>query len=201
MKLPKLTLTLAVVMQYPKLNRPDVYEGNSPEFKVQGIVVDNDKNRAKIAQLQEHLDAHVAAQGKKRLEVQPFFYENDDGTLEFRFKNKVYERKADNSLFSLPIAVVDAKGKPLGTISFDAEGENHAEGVPAIGSGTKALINFEARPFKVGNKVGLQFKMDGIKIVELVEYRGGASFDDEDEDDFAEAPQRTASEDEVDDFL
>jgi hypothetical protein len=200
MSVQTVTLSIAAILSYPKLNRPDSFEGGAPEFKTAGIIVDSDKNRAKIGQLTELLDNFISQQTAKRLQTQEFFYENEDGTLEIRFKNKVYARKSDESLFSMPIMVVDASGKPYGSIEYDAENEEHAKGVPSIGQGTKALISFEARPFKVGNKVGLSLRMKGLKIVELVEYTGGANFDDDD-DEFAEAPTSSSSTEGDDDFL
>jgi len=200
MSIQTLTLSVAAVLNYPKLNRPDSFEGGAPEFKTAGIIVDSDKNRAKIGQLEELLENFIGQQTGKRLQTQQFFYENEDGTLELRFKNKVYARKSDETLFSMPIGVVDASGKPYGSIEYNAETNEHAIGVPSIGQGTKAHISFEARPFKVGNKVGLSLRMKGIKIVELVEYTGGASFDDDD-DDFAEAPNSRQADEGDDDFL
>jgi hypothetical protein len=210
-KAQSISLAFPIVMNYPKLNRPDIYDGGDPTFKVDGIAVDNDKNRAKLAQMQELFDEYLEGIPKKKgkpLEEQAFFYDLEDGTLEIRFKNKVYTRKSDGELFSMPIAVVDAQGKPLGSIAYDAgireEGDStpieHAKGIPSIGSGTKAIVNFEARPFKVGNKVGLSLRIKAIKIKELVEYTG-ASFDDDDEDDdFADVSSRSATDDEADDF-
>lgn len=194
MNIKSIVLSIACVLQYPKLNRPDSFQGGDPEFKTSGIIVASDKNRAKLTQLQELLDDHIAqTSAGKKVVSQEFYYENDDGTFEMRFKNKVYTRKSDNSLFSMPIAVVDTNGRPLGTISFDPSDEaEHAAGLPSIGAGTKAIINFEARPFKVGNKVGLSLRMKGIKIKELVEYSAAGSFDDDEDEEFSEGSNRPA---------
>lgn len=117
------------------------------------------------------------------------YSENEDGTVELRFKLKVKgENTKTKETWTNTVAVFDAKGKPL------TAGK--------IGSGTLAKVAFEFTPFYVAasKTAGVSLRLKAVQCIEIVEFGGDASqygFGAEDDDSETETAGETTDDTET----
>lgn len=122
--------------------------------------------------------------GKKLLE--PYegnlpFFENDDGTVTFKFSSYASYQKEDETI-PLVLKVVDSKGKRI-------------EDVPNISGGSegKARFSMFAYGFTAIAGASVKLQLDSFMLTKLVEYAGGNEWGDEAEEDgfvAEDAPKR-----------
>lgn len=89
------------------------------------------------------------------------FFENDDGTVTFKFM--AYDRyEKDKEVIMLPLKVVDAKGKRI-------------EKVPNISGGSEGKVRFSMFAYGWSSVAGASVKLqlDSFMLTKLVEFAGG----------------------------
>lgn len=131
------------------------------------IQLDVDKDTAKgmvtklSAILDESLEQFQKEKGKKLNKV-PFFEELEDGTLQFKFKQKKVITRKDGSKLEVKIPIFDTKGTPC---SRDIK----------LGSGSTVKISYSVMPYyNATNKgVGLSLRLVALQVINLVEYSSG----------------------------
>lgn len=204
-------ITLKGTLSYPYLNAPDTKFNADGEFKTAIICSLSVGKHGQLAEffenmLSKYIDEQKKETGKKirqHPDGLPFELDEDEGTIAFRAKNKVYENKKEGHKWSQPIAFFDKDNTPLGVVKIDEDELVASDTVPSIGGGTKAVVSVEARPWVVSGKAGISLRIHAVKLIEVVEGNGvqdaGSYGFDEDDDDF-DAPQvSTGSPDGVED--
>lgn len=89
------------------------------------------------------------------------FFENDDGTVTFKFM--AYDRyEKDGEVIMLPLKVVDAKGKRI-------------EKVPNVSGGSEGKVRFSMFAYGWSNVAGASVKLqlDSFMLTKLVEFAAG----------------------------
>lgn len=124
------------------------------------------------------------ARGKKLVEPHtgdlPFF-ENDDGTVTFKFVSWASYEK-DGEMIPLTLKVVDAKGKPI-------------KDVPNISGGSEGKARFSIVPYGWNPTVGCSVKLqlEGFMLTKLVEFGGsGDEWGGQEEEDGYVASESTS---------
>jgi hypothetical protein len=200
------------VLQYPHLNQPDDRFGASTAAFKSDVICTGDKYGQLLEQISDAVEQYAGSdevlqktKGRKA-RIHPDgipIVDNGDGTYKVRVKNAVYEDKETRLQWSFPIAFFAQDKMPLGTVKLE-EGVLKNEGVPSIGSGTKAAVQVEARFWLVSGKVGVTLRPRAIQIVELVEYTGGmpdaSVFDDGEDEDFVSVSSSSEGVIDDDDF-
>lgn len=96
------------------------------------------------------------------------YMEQDDGTIEINFKMKASgTRKKDGKTWTRRPAVFDGAGNYI-----------PSDKLPMIGGGTEGKVSFEIAGFYtplVG--AGVSLRLNGVQILNLVEYGGGSAED------------------------
>lgn len=194
---------------YPRLaGKPDT------KFKPEGVWKTGlSVPKADAKELMEKIDAAIKAaldeakksaknpkelKAIKQCDDKPYRIETDDddnptGNVLFNFKMTASgkSRKTGKD-FTMQPALFGKSGSPL-----------TAELAKTIGGGSVAKVSFEIAPFQqVKTGVGVSLRLQGVQILELVEWTGDGSrfgFSDESEEDeesAGEASEETASTDE-----
>jgi len=102
------------------------------------------------------IDLAVDSKTKKELEEAGLKAKMVEGEARFKFKRKVH--KKDGSMNKRPV-LLDADGKETSV---------------QIGNGSLVMIQTTIKDWKYGTKTGTSADLQGVKILELVEYGGGA---------------------------
>jgi hypothetical protein len=208
-------IKLKGILSYPWLNAVDTKFNTSGEFKtgiIGGVVLNQASIDAIDAELERYINSDDAKSknNKKKPKLHgdalPYEVSEDGDTVTFRTKNKCYPTKDRTSTWSRPVAFVSSTNEALGSVKVDEGDIVASDTVPAIGGGTKAILNCELTGWCVSGKAGVSLRPSAVKIITLVEGGGGDdgtdAFDD-DEDDF-DAPQaqqsKSADETDEDDF-
>jgi hypothetical protein len=211
-------ITLKGTLSYPYLNAPDTKFNADGEFKSAIICKLSVGKHGKLAEYLEKLLADFMAEQKKETGKKlrqhpdglPFEIDEDEGTITFKVKNKVYENKKEKHKWSHPIAFFDKDNSPLGVVKIDKDELIASDTIPNVGGGTKAVISVEPRPWAVSGKAGIGLRPLAVKLIEVVE--GGTPQDagdfgfEEDDDDFdapsvsTSAPEGVDDEDDDEDF-
>lgn len=205
-------LKLKGVLSYPHLNQPDTKFDDQGVFKASVVC---SLSVGKHADFPEKLDELLSkyieekSKGKKKKLKQhpdglPYEVDEDEGTITFTIKNKVYRNKTEGHLFSTPIAFFDKENNPLGIVKVEEDELIASDTVPQIGGGTKAVVSVEVRPWDASGKAGIALRPKALKLIEVQEPSGADAgsygFDDDDDDDFDAPELNTASNEPSDEF-
>lgn len=152
------------IAQYPWVIDADTKYDKEGQYHIQ---LDVSKDSAKdmvtklSAILDESLEQFQKEKGKKLNKV-PFFEELEDGTLQFKFKQKRMITRKDGSKLEIKIPIFDTKGIPC---SKDIK----------LGSGSTVKISYSVMPYyNATNKgVGLSLRLVALQVINLVEYSSG----------------------------
>lgn len=119
--------------------------------------------KAEFEEKREELQKKLP-RGKKLLE--PYegdlpFFENDDGTVTFKFASWASYEK-DGEMIPMVLKVADAKGKPI-------------KDVPNISGGSEGKARFSIVPYTWNATVGaaVKLQLEGFMLTKLVEFGGG----------------------------
>lgn len=148
------------------------------------------------AQIQEDWKNGGEAAAKAKLQrgkqlLQPYegqlpYFENDDGTVTFKFASYAsYQDSVTKETKPLTLKVVDAKGKRI-------------DAVPAISGGSELKVRYSAFAYTYGAVVGASVKLqlDSVMLITLREFAAGSDdWADETEEGYV-APERSAEWDE-----
>lgn len=171
---------VGTVEPYCYLAKPDFGQGSFAtergKYKV-NLTIDGPKAQPlidKIVALHEREYAKRVAEFKKnppqvargKKPLQPYegdmpFFENDDGTVTFKFM--AYDRyERDGEVIMLPLKVVDARGKRI-------------EKVPNISGGSEGKVRFSMFAYGWSNVAGASVKLqlDSFMLTKLVEFAAG----------------------------
>lgn len=211
-------ITLKGTLSYPYLNAPDTKFNADGEFKAAIICKLSVGKHSQLAEhlenvLNKYIDEQKKETGKKLRQHPdglPFEIDEDEGTITFRVKNKVYENKKEKHKWSHPIAFFDKDNTPLGVVKIDKDELVASDTIPSIGGGTKAVLSVELKPWAVSGKAGVSLRPLAVKLIEVVEGSGAQQdadsfgFDDDDEFDAptvaAGSPEGVDDEDDGEDF-
>lgn len=139
-----------------------------PSDKAQGLIdkIVKKHETSYARRLAEHKkNPPAAVRGKKPLtpyEGELPFFENDDGTVTFKFSSySSYEK--DGVVIPIVLKVVDAKGKRI-------------ENVPNISGGSEGKVRFSMVDYGWTATVGASVKLqlDSFMLTKLVEYAAGS---------------------------
>lgn len=139
---------------------------------IKAITKLHESNYAAILEAWENggREAAKAKLGRGKQLLEPYegnmpFFENDDGTVTFKFASYAsYQDKETKETKHLVMKVVDSKGKRI-------------QAVPAISGGSTLKARFSMFPYTYGAAVGASVKLqlDSVMLLELVEYAQGGN--------------------------
>ena len=153
---------------HPRLNMAQDFDGNK-KFAYRTLFVP--ESEAELARLHEVADRWAAQSKekhrKKNVADLPFReVELDDGS--------VVEAVAFKA--NTPMKLKDGSERDTRPIFYDSKG-NRVEKLPMLGTGTRVAINFEPYLWKNPAGAGVSFVPAAIQLIEVVEFRGGRSFE------------------------
>lgn len=157
-------------------NPRGVYKVNLtvPRKEAQSMINQIEKaHAANWAQIQEDWKNGGEAAAKAKLQrgktlLQPYegqlpYFENDDGTVTFKFSGYASYQDKDKNTKEIVLKVVDAKGKRIDV-------------VPAISGGSELKVRYSLFAYTYGAVVGASVKLqlDSVMLITLREFASGS---------------------------
>lgn len=105
--------------------------------------------------------------------------------------NEDYDDDEDTGsiIFIATRNAVTKKGKEQHVPVFKANG-NEYEDIPSIGKGSIINLSTDTYTWEYKRTAGTKLNLNKIQIIDLVEYSGGDSFDNESDEKFDDAPKK-----------